>query len=143
MKSSRSRVGLAALVRHRDAQADRGQAETAETKVRLRGAGAGVPGRGSCWWSSRQLRQADPDRRAPGAGPPVTVPDHHRAGSRIWGLSTDLAELRRTGGRPLLLGLLLWITVSGTSLLLQWPGLNPRVESAWPIPTRESDGISG
>jgi uncharacterized integral membrane protein (TIGR00698 family) len=36
------------------------------------------------------------------------------------GLSTDLAELRRTGPRPLLLGLILWVTVSVTSLLLQW-----------------------
>ncbi|HEY8302481.1 MAG TPA: putative sulfate exporter family transporter [Jatrophihabitans sp.] len=36
------------------------------------------------------------------------------------GLSTDLAALRRTGPKPMLLGLLLWITVAGTSLLLQW-----------------------
>ncbi|ADP82372.1 YeiH family protein [Pseudofrankia inefficax] len=32
------------------------------------------------------------------------------------GLATDVAALRRTGGRPLLLGLLLWVTVSVTSL---------------------------
>ena len=36
------------------------------------------------------------------------------------GLSTDLGGLRRTGPKPLLLGLLLWATVAGTSLLLQW-----------------------
>ncbi|SHH32604.1 conserved hypothetical integral membrane protein [Jatrophihabitans endophyticus] len=36
------------------------------------------------------------------------------------GLSTNPAELRRTGGRPLLLGLVLSLTVAGTSLLLQW-----------------------
>jgi uncharacterized membrane protein YadS len=35
------------------------------------------------------------------------------------GLSTDLARLCRTGPRPLLLGFCLWITVAGTSLLLQ------------------------
>jgi uncharacterized integral membrane protein (TIGR00698 family) len=36
------------------------------------------------------------------------------------GLSTDVAELRRAGPRPLLLGGLLWLVVSATSLLLQW-----------------------
>jgi uncharacterized membrane protein YadS len=36
------------------------------------------------------------------------------------GLSINVAELRRTGARPLLLGLILWVTVAGTSLLLQW-----------------------
>ncbi len=36
------------------------------------------------------------------------------------GLSTDLGALRRTGPRPMLLGLLLWVTVAATSLLLQW-----------------------
>lgn len=35
------------------------------------------------------------------------------------GLSTDIAGLRRTGPRPLLLGLVLWIAVAATSLLLQ------------------------
>jgi uncharacterized membrane protein YadS len=34
------------------------------------------------------------------------------------GLSTDIAGLRRTGPRPLLLGALLWILVSVSSLLL-------------------------
>ncbi|HEU4567194.1 MAG TPA: putative sulfate exporter family transporter [Marmoricola sp.] len=36
------------------------------------------------------------------------------------GLSTDIAGLRRAGPRPLLLGGLLWLVVSATSLLLQW-----------------------
>jgi uncharacterized membrane protein YadS len=36
------------------------------------------------------------------------------------GLSTDIAGLRRTGHRPLLLGGILWILVSATSLLLQY-----------------------
>jgi uncharacterized membrane protein YadS len=36
------------------------------------------------------------------------------------GLSTNLRELRRAGIRPVVLGLLLWITVATTSLLLQW-----------------------
>ncbi|WP_290864814.1 putative sulfate exporter family transporter [Hamadaea sp.] len=35
------------------------------------------------------------------------------------GLSTDVAALRRAGPRPLLLGLVLWVAVSGTSLALQ------------------------
>jgi uncharacterized integral membrane protein (TIGR00698 family) len=35
------------------------------------------------------------------------------------GLSTDVAALRRAGAKPVLLGLLLWITVAGTSLGLQ------------------------
>ncbi|MEW2571575.1 YeiH family protein [Streptomyces sp. NPDC047070] len=35
------------------------------------------------------------------------------------GLSTNVRELRRTGPRPLLLGLILWVTVAATSLLLQ------------------------
>ncbi len=35
------------------------------------------------------------------------------------GLSTDLSRLRRTGPRPLLLGGCLWLTVAGSSLLLQ------------------------
>ncbi|MBI0293363.1 YeiH family putative sulfate export transporter [Streptomyces sp. PRKS01-29] len=35
------------------------------------------------------------------------------------GLSTDLAALRRTGPRPLILGACLWVAVSATSLLLQ------------------------
>jgi len=36
------------------------------------------------------------------------------------GLSTDVAALRRAGARPLLLGLILWIAVSVTSLGLQY-----------------------
>ena len=36
------------------------------------------------------------------------------------GLSTDLVGLRRTGLRPLLLGGILWVLVSMTSLLLQY-----------------------
>lgn len=36
------------------------------------------------------------------------------------GLRTDLAGLRRAGARPLLLGLLLWLAVAATSLVLQW-----------------------
>ena len=36
------------------------------------------------------------------------------------GLRTDIAGLRRAGSRPLLLGLLLWLAVAGTSLVLQW-----------------------
>lgn len=39
------------------------------------------------------------------------------------GLSTDLPSLRQAGHRPLLLGLLLWIAVATTSLLLQTVGL--------------------
>ena len=35
------------------------------------------------------------------------------------GLGTDLAGLRRAGARPLLLGVLLWVTVTVTSLALQ------------------------
>lgn len=35
------------------------------------------------------------------------------------GLSTDVRALRRAGAKPLLLGLMLWITVSGASLGLQ------------------------
>jgi len=35
------------------------------------------------------------------------------------GLSTDIAALRRAGPRPLLLGLILWVAVSATSLGLQ------------------------
>lgn len=35
------------------------------------------------------------------------------------GLSTDLSGIVRTGARPLLLGALLWVVVSGTSLLIQ------------------------
>jgi uncharacterized integral membrane protein (TIGR00698 family) len=35
------------------------------------------------------------------------------------GLSTDFAHIRRAGHRPLLLGLVLWIAVATTSLLLQ------------------------
>jgi len=34
------------------------------------------------------------------------------------GLSTDFAALRRAGGRPLLLGAVLWVVVTSTSLLL-------------------------
>lgn len=36
------------------------------------------------------------------------------------GLSTDAGALRRAGARPLVLGLLLWIAVATSSLLLQW-----------------------
>jgi len=36
------------------------------------------------------------------------------------GLSTDVAALRRAGHRPLLLGAVLWITVAGASLALQF-----------------------
>lgn len=36
------------------------------------------------------------------------------------GLSTDAGALRRAGHRPLMLGLVLWIAVAATSLLLQW-----------------------
>jgi uncharacterized integral membrane protein (TIGR00698 family) len=36
------------------------------------------------------------------------------------GLSTDLAGLRRTGPRPLILGACLWAVVATTSLFLQW-----------------------
>ena len=36
------------------------------------------------------------------------------------GLSTDINALRRAGVRPLALGGILWIVVTGTSLLLQW-----------------------
>jgi uncharacterized integral membrane protein (TIGR00698 family) len=36
------------------------------------------------------------------------------------GLRTDVAGLRRAGSRPLLLGLLLWVAVAVTSLVLQW-----------------------
>jgi uncharacterized integral membrane protein (TIGR00698 family) len=36
------------------------------------------------------------------------------------GLSTDVAALRRAGARPLLLGLILWVAVSVTSLSLQY-----------------------
>ncbi len=40
------------------------------------------------------------------------------------GIGTDMASFRRAGPRPLLLGGLLWLIVSGTSLVLQWvPGL--------------------
>ncbi|MEV8516005.1 putative sulfate exporter family transporter [Dactylosporangium sp. NPDC051484] len=39
------------------------------------------------------------------------------------GMSTDLASLRRAGHRPLLLGLMLWVAVAATSLLLQMAGL--------------------
>jgi uncharacterized integral membrane protein (TIGR00698 family) len=35
------------------------------------------------------------------------------------GLSTDVAALRRAGAKPLLLGLILWVAVGATSLLLQ------------------------
>jgi uncharacterized integral membrane protein (TIGR00698 family) len=35
------------------------------------------------------------------------------------GLATDIAALRRAGARPLLLGLVLWVAVAGTSLGLQ------------------------
>lgn len=35
------------------------------------------------------------------------------------GLSLELTELRRTGARPLLLGMALWIVVTSASLLLQ------------------------
>jgi uncharacterized membrane protein YadS len=35
------------------------------------------------------------------------------------GMSTDLAGFRRTGPRPLLLGALLWLAVSSTSLGVQ------------------------
>jgi uncharacterized integral membrane protein (TIGR00698 family) len=35
------------------------------------------------------------------------------------GLSTDVSALRRAGAKPLLLGLLLWVTVAGASLALQ------------------------
>jgi len=35
------------------------------------------------------------------------------------GLSTDVRALRRAGAKPLLLGLMLWVTVSGASLGLQ------------------------
>jgi uncharacterized integral membrane protein (TIGR00698 family) len=36
------------------------------------------------------------------------------------GMSTDVAGLRRAGPRPLLLGAMLWVVVTGSSLLLQW-----------------------
>jgi uncharacterized integral membrane protein (TIGR00698 family) len=36
------------------------------------------------------------------------------------GLSTDVAALRRAGGRPLLLGAMLWVTVAAASLALQF-----------------------
>lgn len=35
------------------------------------------------------------------------------------GLSTDVAALRRTGARPLLLGMVLWVAVSSASLATQ------------------------
>jgi uncharacterized integral membrane protein (TIGR00698 family) len=35
------------------------------------------------------------------------------------GLSTNVGELRRTGARPMVLGLILWLTVAGASLLLR------------------------
>ncbi|MEW1648301.1 YeiH family protein [Streptomyces sp. NPDC091219] len=35
------------------------------------------------------------------------------------GLSTNITELRRTGPRPVVLGMILWATVAATSLLLQ------------------------
>ncbi|WP_432260262.1 putative sulfate exporter family transporter [Cupriavidus sp. TMH.W2] len=35
------------------------------------------------------------------------------------GLSTDIARLRRAGWRPLLLGLLFWVSVAASSLLMQ------------------------
>lgn len=35
------------------------------------------------------------------------------------GMQTDVAALRRTGPRPLLLGFILWVTVAATSLILQ------------------------
>lgn len=36
------------------------------------------------------------------------------------GLSTDLAGIRRTGATPLVLGFVLWLTVTASSLVLQW-----------------------
>jgi uncharacterized integral membrane protein (TIGR00698 family) len=36
------------------------------------------------------------------------------------GLSTDIAAIRRAGAKPLLLGFLLWIAVTTTSLALRW-----------------------
>lgn len=38
------------------------------------------------------------------------------------GMSSDLTALRRAGGRPLLLGFILWLVVTTTSLLLQLAG---------------------
>ena len=35
------------------------------------------------------------------------------------GMSTDIGGLRRAGARPLMLGLALWVAVTGTSLALQ------------------------
>lgn len=46
------------------------------------------------------------------------------------GLSLHPAALRHTGGRPLLLGALLWIAVASTSLILQ----------AIPTPTSSNQG---
>jgi uncharacterized membrane protein YadS len=36
------------------------------------------------------------------------------------GLSTDVRALRRTGGKPMVLGLALWASVTSTSLILIW-----------------------
>ena len=36
------------------------------------------------------------------------------------GLQTDLAKMKTTGVRPIILGWLIWISVAGTSLLVQY-----------------------
>lgn len=109
-------LGLAALVRRRDARTDR---ERAVPRVRLRGL---VP-----WFLVGFLVVAAANSAGlipTGAHPALTHLSLFLITTALVaiGLSTDLAELRRTGARPLLLGLILWITVSGTSLLLQLAG---------------------
>lgn len=107
-------LGLAFLVRRQRVPADGARAE-----VRLRGL---VP-----WFLIGFLlvAAANSVRLIPTAAhPPLAQLSLFLISTALAaiGLSTDLAELRRTGGRPLLLGLILWVTVSVTSLLLQWAG---------------------
>ena len=108
-------LALAALVRRRDARGTDGQTGT---KLQLRTL---VP-----WFLVGFLLMA-----AANSATLVPTAAHASIGPAVrcsaspprWRPSacrTDLAELRRTGTRPLLLGLILWVTVSVTSLLLQW-----------------------
>ncbi|HEX4728611.1 MAG TPA: putative sulfate exporter family transporter [Jatrophihabitans sp.] len=107
-------LALAALVRRRDARADGGQTGTRLHLHTL------VP-----WFlvGFLLMAAANSGKLVPTAAHPalaqLSLFGITTALAAI-GLSTDLAELRRTGSRPLLLGLILWVTVSVTSLLLQW-----------------------
>ncbi|WP_189079965.1 YeiH family protein [Mangrovihabitans endophyticus] len=107
-------LALAATVRHRD-----GAAPAEARPARWRAAVALVP-----WFLVGFVLVAA--LNSAGLIPAAAHPPAHRAALvciavalAAIGLSTDVAGLRRAGPRPLLLGVMLWVAVSATSLGLQ------------------------